>query len=116
MNITITTLSCIVIYLVISKIMQRSEIKRLNYRLNHKSEKVNELVVDNENKIVVLHVENGMLTPDMLDDINENFRELKDKGYYVIAIDKTFNVMEKRFSQELAYKFRSEMNYKEEDE
>ena len=100
MNITIATLSCIVIYLVVSKMMQRSEIKRLNYKLNNKSKKVNELVVDAKNKIVVLHVENGMLTPDMLDNINRDFRELKDKGYYVIAIDKTFDVKEYEHTDE----------------
>lgn len=113
MNITITTLSCIIIYLVISKVMQRAEIKSLRDKLELKCRKVNEIIVDNKNKIVVLHVENGMLTHDMREDINKNFQGFKDKGYYVIAIDKTFNVMEKHFSQELAHKFRSEITSKE---
>lgn len=115
MNITITILSCIVLYLVITKLMQRSEIKRLKYRLDYKHKKVNEIIVDNKNKIVVLHVENGMFTRDMRKDIDKNFQGLKDKGYYVIVIDKTFDVIEKRFSQELAHKFRNEITSKEDN-
>lgn len=114
MNIQIITLSCIVLCLVATKIMQRSEIKRLKYKLENKRKKVNKFIVDNKNKIIVLHVENGLITPDVRKDINENFQELKDKGYYVIAVDETFNVIEKHFSQELAHKFRSEITSKEE--
>ena len=95
--------------------MQRSEIKSLRDKLEYKSKKVNEIIVDNKNKIVVLHVENGMLTHDVREDINKDFQRLKDKGYYVIAIDKTFNVMEKHFSQELAHEFRSEITSKEDE-
>ena len=115
MNITITILSCIVLYLVITKLVQRSEIKSLKYELEKKHTKVNQFVVDSENKIVILHLENGLITPDVRKDINENFQELKDKGYYVIAVDETFNVIEKHFSQELAHKFRSEITSKEEN-
>jgi len=95
--------------------MQKSEIKRVKYKLENKRKKVNEIIVDNKNKIIVLHLENGLITRDMSEDINKNFQELKDKGYYVIVVDKRFNVIEKHFSQELAHKFRSEITSKEEN-
>ena len=110
MNITITMLSCIISYLVITKLMQRSEIKMLKYKLDYKHKKVNELVVDSTNKIMVLHLENATITPNLLEKISNDFQELKEKGYYAIVLDKTFEVNQKYFSIELATKLKHELN------
>lgn len=114
MNITITILSCIVLYLVITKLVQRSEIKRLKYRLDYKHKKVNKLVVDNTNKIMVLHVEDGELTPSLIKSMSNDFQELKEKGYYAVVLDKTFGVNQKQFSIELATKLKHELNKEDE--
>ncbi|MDW4264066.1 hypothetical protein QI202_00510 [Staphylococcus saprophyticus] len=110
MNITITILSCIVLYLVITKLVQRSEIKRLKYRLDYKHKKVNEFVVDNTNKIMVLHVEDGELTPSLIKSMSNDFQELKEKGYYAIVLDKTFEANQKRLSFDTVTKIKEDLN------
>lgn len=79
MGTTIIILSCIVLYLVITKFMQRSEIKNLRYRLHHKHRKVNELVVDSTNKIMIFHLENATITPVLRDKISNDFQDTKKR-------------------------------------
>ncbi|MBO1213786.1 hypothetical protein J3T78_04635 [Staphylococcus nepalensis] len=114
MNITITILSCFLLYLVATKIMQRSEIKRLKYRLDYKHKKVNELIVDSTNKIIVLHLENGTISPGQLEKIRNDFQGFEEKGYYLIVLDKTFDVNQKQLSIELATKLKHELNKEDE--
>lgn len=110
MDIITVILSLLVLYLVVSKIMQRSEIKRLRHTLENKRGKVNEFVVDSTNKIIVLHLENGTISPGQLEKISNDFQELKEKGYYVIVLDKTFEVDKTHFSIELVTELKRELN------
>ncbi|MEB6799946.1 hypothetical protein [Staphylococcus saprophyticus] len=110
MNITITILSCIVLYLVITKLVQRSEIKSLKYELEKKHTKVNQFVVDSENKIVILHLENGLIKPSTLEIIRNDFQELEEKGYYAIVLDKTFEANQKRLSFDTVTKIKEDLN------
>ena len=110
MNITIIIISAISLYLAITKLMQRSKIKTLEYKLEKNHRKVNELIVDSKNKIMVLHLEYGTITPEAISKISRDFQELKEMGYYVIVLDKTFDVKRKYLSRDIVTKLKRELN------
>lgn len=109
MNITIIIISAIALYLAITKIMQRSKIKTLEYKLEKNHGKVNELIVDSKNKIMVLHLEYGTITPESISKISRDFQKLDEKGYHVIVLDKSFDIKQKRLSDDIVTKLKREL-------
>ena len=59
---------------------------------------------------MILHLEYGTITPDIKERISHDFNSLIKKGYYVIVLDKSFDIKQKRLSDDIVTKLKRELN------
>ncbi len=85
-------LGAIAVLSLIYNSIKDTKIDALEYEVAYGKRADNEIIINNEHKIIVCQYRKGIMNPEMAEEIKEGLDNFGNEEYKVLVVDNTFNV------------------------